>query len=110
MALTILRSQPAISHLRAKSLTKGPRSRLLATTSRTSRPFTTQAGIIDRSYEQVFLPPEVFAPKPAFVATAPPRKRNHAYWQHIGIWKDVSEEEFLSYRWQASPCHDPSDL
>lgn len=23
------------------------------------------------------------------------------YWQHIGLWKDVSEADFLSYRWQA---------
>lgn len=24
------------------------------------------------------------------------------YWKHIRLWKDVSEEEFLSYRWQVS--------
>lgn len=33
-----------------------------------------------------------------------PAVRTHAtaYWRHIDLWKDVTEEEFLSYRWQAS--------
>lgn len=30
------------------------------------------------------------------------RTQSFPYWRHIGLWKDVSEEEFLSYRWQAS--------
>ncbi len=26
------------------------------------------------------------------------------YWQTIPLWKDVSEAEFLSYRWQVRSC------
>lgn len=33
---------------------------------------------------------------PSLPKKAPP------YWRHIDIWKNVSKDEFLSYRWQAS--------
>ena len=31
-----------------------------------------------------------------------PQAERTLYWQHIGVWKDVREDEFLSYRWQVS--------
>lgn len=30
------------------------------------------------------------------------RPQSMPYWRHIHAWKNVSEEDFLSYRWQAS--------
>lgn len=29
------------------------------------------------------------------------------YWSHIPWWKDVTEEQFLSYQWQVNPDHSP---
>lgn len=30
------------------------------------------------------------------------------YWQKIGRWKDITEKQFLSYRWGVCPMHLPS--
>ncbi|KAF7192731.1 L-lysine 2,3-aminomutase [Pseudocercospora fuligena] len=67
-----------------------------------SRNFATQAGIVDRVSGSAFITPDLYNPKPNPLATAT-RPQGPAYWRQIGIWKDVTEEEFLSYRWQASP-------
>lgn len=32
------------------------------------------------------------------------------YWQKIGRWKDITEKQFLSYRWGVSQIHTPSQV
>lgn len=77
---------------------------LTATTLlRQPRTIVTQTNVASKSYEHILPPPEIFAKKTTPSVESPlARKHGYAYWQHIEAWKDVSQEEFLSYRWQVS--------
>ncbi|KAF2215652.1 hypothetical protein CERZMDRAFT_65121 [Cercospora zeae-maydis SCOH1-5] len=87
-----------------------PRAWTAATTHHQPRTIITHTSVAGKSYEHIFPPPAIFAAK-----TTPPvepplvRNHGHAYWQHIGPWRDVPEEEFLSYRWQTSHTIDRKD-
>ncbi|EME82991.1 uncharacterized protein MYCFIDRAFT_137116 [Pseudocercospora fijiensis CIRAD86] len=68
---------------------------------RPTRNFATEAGIVNRVSGSAFITPDLYNPKPNPLATAT-RAQGPAYWRQIGVWKDVTEEQFLSYRWQAN--------
>ncbi|KAF2169215.1 hypothetical protein M409DRAFT_20438 [Zasmidium cellare ATCC 36951] len=82
----------------------------VARNSLQSRSHAIQAGIVDRASDQSFIPPGFLPSKPPPPSiTYRHHHTNTPYWQHIGIWRAVSEEEFLSYRWQVANTIDRKD-
>lgn len=81
----------------------------------TLKKLSLQAGV-DRSRDQGFILSDLVSPKPqskpslhllSSAPLAPTRVQHAPYWQHIRMWEDVPEADFLSYAWQGSSYECP---